>query len=199
MFRSRAIRSLLVLGLLAVPVVAYAQARVFHVRQGGGSRIAFVSDAPLETINGVSSSLTGTINVDPSNLSTASGRLEVPVNSLRTGVALRDEHLHGPNWLDAGRFPTAVFEITSVEGASSLTPNEEARVTVVGRFTLHGQTRTVRARTRVKLVTGDGPDHLRARARFSINLPDFGVSVPALVRAKVSDTITVNINLRAPI
>ena len=130
-------------------------------------------------------------------LEDASGRIEVPVSSLDTGVDLRDEHLHGSGWLDAARFPTAVFEITGVEGATALQPDVEARVTVVGRFTLHGQTRPVRAETRVKLVTTEGPQHLRVRSRFTVNLPSYGVTVPALVRAKVSDNITVNVTLRA--
>lgn len=195
MTRARALRSLLALSLLAIPVVAYAQARTFTV--GSGSRVAFTSSAPLETISGTSSSLRGSLSVNPASLSSASGRIEVPVRSLRTGLDLRDEHLHGDGWLDAGRYPNAVFELDSVEGATALVPNQEARVTVVGRFTLHGQTRTVRAETRVKLVTGDGPDSLRIRSRFNVSLPDYGVSVPALVRAKVSDTITVNITLRA--
>ena len=195
MTRFRALRSLLVLSLLAIPVVAYAQARTFTV--GSGSRISFTSTAPLETINGTSSRVSGTLSVNPSNLSSVSGRIEVPVSSLDTGVDLRDEHLHGSGWLDAARFPTAVFEITGVEGATALQPDVEARVTVVGRFTLHGQTRPVRAETRVKLVTTEGPQHLRVRSRFTVNLPSYGVTVPALVRAKVSDTITVNVTLRA--
>jgi len=195
MTRFRALRSLLVLSLLAIPVVAYAQARTFTV--GSGSRISFTSAAPLETINGTSSRVSGTLSVNPSNLSSVSGRIEVPVSSLDTGVDLRDEHLHGSGWLDAARFPTAVFEITGVEGATALQPDVEARVTVVGRFTLHGQTRPVRAETRVKLVTTEGPQHLRVRSRFTVNLPSYGVTVPALVRAKVSDNITVNVTLRA--
>jgi polyisoprenoid-binding protein YceI len=195
MTRARALRSFLVLSLLAIPVVAYAQARTFTI--GSGSRVAFTSNAPLETINGTSSTVRGSVSVNPANLGSVSGRLEVPIRTLRTGLDLRDEHLHGDGWLDAARFPNAVFEIDSVQGASSLTPNVEARVTVVGRFTLHGQTHPIRAESRVKLVTGEGPDQLRVRSRFTVNLPQYGVSVPALVRAKVSDNITVNITLRA--
>lgn len=195
MTRHSALRSLLVLSLLAIPVVAYAQARTFTV--GAGSRIGFRSVAPLETINGASSRVTGSVSVNPANLSTARGRIEVPISSLRTGESLRDDHLHSAQWLNAPSFPTAVFEITGVEGASSLTPDEEVRVTVVGRFTLHGQTRNVRAETRVKLVTNDGPQYLSVRSRFNVNLPDYGVTVPAVVRAKVSDTINVTITLRA--
>lgn len=195
MTRFRALRSLLVLTLLAIPVVAYAQARTFTV--GSGSRIGFRSVAPLETISGASSRVSGSVSMNPSNLANASGRIQVPVSSLRTGVPLRDEHLHSSAWLDAARFPTAVFEITGVEGARSLTPDVEARVTVVGTFTLHGQTHNVRAETRVKLVTTEGAHYLSVRSRFNVNLPQYGITVPALVRAKVADTINVTVTLRA--
>lgn len=189
-----------------LPDVADAQARRFRIRDDGGSRITFVSDAPLETINGVSSRVYGEVTFDPANLSSARGRVEVPVASLRTGIDLRDEHLRSDTWLDAEAHPQAVFEITGVEGASSLRPNQEARLTVNGRFTLHGVTRRVRARARVKWIPlteemrgtpGINGDVLRVRARFTVRLSDFGVEVPAVVRLKVSNEIIVTANLRA--
>jgi len=43
-------------------------------------------------------------------------------------------------------------------------------------------------------ITGDV---LRGRARFTVQLSDFGIDVPAVVRLKVSNEITVTVNLRA--
>ncbi len=185
---------------------AAAQARRFRIRDDGGSRVTFVSDAPLETINGVSSRVRGEITFDPGNLSSVRGRVEVPVASLRTGIDLRDEHLRSDAWLDAEQHPRAVFEITGVEGASRLRPNQEVRLTIRGRFTIHGVTRRVTARARVKWIPlteemraapGIDGDVLRVRARFRIRLTDFGVEVPTVVRLKVSNEITVTANLRA--
>lgn len=134
------------------PLAARAQARTFVIRNDGGSRIQFVSDAPLETITGVSSHVTGELSVDPQNLATARGRVNVQIASIRTGIDLRDEHLRADNWLDAGRYPQAVFEITGVEGASTLPPNEMQRLRLRGRFTLHGVTREIVAEAQVRLV-----------------------------------------------
>lgn len=179
--------------LIAVmaPLGVYAQARTMAVT-GSAS---FVSDAPLETIRGRSSRVSGSVNFDPSNLSSASGTVQIPVSSINTGVALRDQHLRGSDWLDAANHPNITFTLQSVEGASSLTPDQEARVTLRGTINVHGVARPARARARVKLISESNT--LRVRARFTVNLPAHGVTVPALVRAKVSDEITVNVNLTA--
>lgn len=190
--------------LLAAPV-ANAQSRTFDIRNDGGSRIQFVSDAPLETITGVSSHVTGEVTFDPTDLRSVRGRVAVRVATIRTGVDLRDEHLRGSGWLDATAYPEATIDITSIEGATSLRAGEMARVTVVGRFTLHGHSRDIRAAAQVRLVPVtdemraahiDG-DALRVQASFSLRLEDFGVSIPAIVALKVAPTIEVNVTLRA--
>jgi polyisoprenoid-binding protein YceI len=194
------------LGLgLTLTTAASAQSRSFAVRNDGGSRIQFVSDAPLETITGVSSHVTGDLQVDPANLSSARGTIRVRIATLRTGIDLRDEHLRAENWLDANRYPDATFEITGVEGAQRLEPNQPTRVRLRGRFSLHGVTRDVVANATVRFVPLDDElraaringDVVRGQANFTIRLEDYNVSVPAIVRLKVANEIRVNVTLRA--
>ncbi len=198
MVSKKTFKALAIAMVLAVPAVALAQAKRFDVHASGGSRISFESDAPLETITGVTSSVTGQINVDPANLTSISGRIEVPVASLRTGVDLRDEHLRGANWLDAQRFPHAVFEITGVQGPRALRVGQRTRLRIRGRFTLHGVTRDLTAPAEVTYRAGENGEAptIVARTSFSVNLPQHGVSVPALVRLKVSDEIAVRVSVR---
>lgn len=170
---------------------ADAQARSFSIQR---ARTTFTSRAQLETINGVSTRASGSFSVDPSNLSSASGTITVPVASIRTGIDERDEHLRGSDWLDAGSHPNASFEITGVRGASSLTADQDTNLQVTGRFTIHGQTHDVTARVRAKW---DGSNGFRLRARFTIELDDYGVSIPSVVRAKVSNEISIQIDIRA--
>ena len=183
----------LAFGLLALggTSLAEAQARDFGVSRG---RATFRSVASLETINGVSNSLTGSISLNPANLAATRGTLTVPISSIRTGIDLRDEHLRGSDWLDAAAHPNATFEITGVEGATSMTANQEAQFTLIGRFTLHGQTKNVRARVRARW---DGSGGIRGRATFSIQLSDYNVTINRLVQEKVSNTIAITIDVRA--
>jgi polyisoprenoid-binding protein YceI len=180
------------------PTSAGAQARTFEV-QRGESRIQWISDAPLERITGVNNAVHGSLEVDPQNLASARGSVHVDIAQMRTGIDLRDEHLRGPDWLDAGSHPRATLEITGVEGATSLTPNEVQRVTLRGRFTLHGVTRDVSTQAQIRLIpaSGDTPMLIRAQASFGIELSDYGVSISAPVRLKVSNQIRINVTIRA--
>jgi polyisoprenoid-binding protein YceI len=185
------------------PSLSSAQAREFRV--SSGSRMQFVSDAPLERITGVSTNVQGTLTIDPQNVGASRGSVQVPISSIRTGLDLRDEHLHGSGWLDAGRFPNASLEITAVEGATALAAGAVTRLTIRGRFTVHGVTRDVVAQAQVRWIPasdelraqGITGDLIRGQATFTVNLPDHDVSVNPLVRLKVSDTIRVNITIRA--
>lgn len=177
---------------------AAAQTRTYEV-QRGESRIQWVSDAPLERVTGVTTAVHGTLQIDPQDLSSARGTVHVDVAEMRTGIDLRDEHLRGPDWLDAGSHPRATLEITGVEGASQLRPNEVQRVTIRGRFSLHGVTREISAETQIRLIpaTGDAPMLIRAQASFDIQLSDYQVSISAPVRLKVANQIRINITIRA--
>lgn len=170
---------------------ASAQSRSFVVQR---ARTTFTSTAQLETINGLSDRASGSFSVDPANLSSVSGTLSVPIASLRTGIDERDAHLHGADWLNAEAHPDATFQIASVQGARSLSANEDANLDITGRFTINGRTRTVRARVRAKW---DGATGFRLRARFSIELDEYGISIPSVVQAKVANEITIQIDIRA--
>lgn len=185
-------RQLLIPALvLATAAIASADTLEMQIRR---ARVSFKSEAPLETINGRTSQASGTFRIDPSNLAATRGTITVPVASLRTGIDLRDEHLRGEDWLDAGSHPNATFEITGVTGASSLSANEDANVTVRGNFTIHGVTKPVTARTRVQW---DGGTRVRGRAQFTVKLDEHGVDIPSIVQAKVSNEITVRIDFQA--
>lgn len=157
------------------------------------SRVQFVSDAPLEKITGVGHALKGDVEFDPGNIAATSGRVELTVASIRTNIDLRDEHLRGPDWLDAKKFPTIKFEIKKVEGAASLTPDTPVEVKVHGKLTMHGVTRDETAAATVRWVQSEG---IRLQAQFKVNLTNYKVSVPALVRLKVSDEIGLNVMLK---
>ena len=128
--------------------------------------------------------IAGKLNFDPANPAAMSVEATVDPNSLETDFPLDepdfDAELTGPQWLDAGRFPTITFKSTKVEPTGANT----AKVT--GDFTLHGVTRplTLDATFNGGYAAG-GMDPSGARIGFSaqgkIKRSDFGVSygVPA--------------------
>jgi polyisoprenoid-binding protein YceI len=187
----------------ALPIVTHgmasAQAKTFKVEEGGESRIQFVSDAPLERFTGTSSKLSGEIKLDPAKASQTKGEIKVAIPSIKTGIALRDEHLQGENWLDGKKFPDAKFVIGKVTGLEALKPGVAADVKVQGKFTLHGVTKDVTATAKVRLIPAEAgkPESLRVQASFPVKLEDHKVSIPSIVALKVAPELKVNVDLLA--
>ncbi len=182
---------------LAAPALSRAESITYVIRDDGKSGATFVSDAPLETMTGKTKKVTGTLEVDPADISKTKGSFKVPVVSLRTGNDLRDEHLQGDGWLDAKKHPHIQFEITEVvigkKDAKELKKNKETKVQVKGNFTAHGITKPVTTKGTVKW-TDDG---LRIKSNFVANLEDHQISVPAIVRLKVANEMAVSVDLVA--
>jgi len=189
--------SVIVAACLVLPVAAEADATTYRVRADGKSRVEFESDAPLETMTGKSSKVSGSLTVDPSDITKTTGSFKVPVKSLRTGNDLRDEHLQGDGWLNAKKNPNIHFEIAEVvlgkKGPKELKQGKDTKVTVKGKFTAHGVTQMV---TTSGTVNWSG-DSLRIKASFTAKLEDHQISVPSIVRLKVSNDIAVSVDLRA--
>ena len=76
----------LVVGLCVwLPVLARAEAKTFQIAGGSQSKATFVSDAPLETMTGTTNKVTGTLTVDPVDITQTKGTFRVSVKSLDTG------------------------------------------------------------------------------------------------------------------
>ena len=64
----------LVVGLCTLlPALAQADAKTFQVK---GAKAKFISDAPLETMVGTTDKVSGTLTVDPSDISKTTGKFK---------------------------------------------------------------------------------------------------------------------------
>ncbi len=115
-----------------------------HVRAGSykvepeHTQIGFtVSHMGFSDYSGRFTGVAGSLALDPK--APAGARLDVtaPVASVSTTSAKLDDELRGPDWLDAGRFPTVRFRSTRVA------PDGPGRARIEGELTLHGVTRPV--------------------------------------------------------
>ena len=141
---------------MAAPGVSYADATTYLVG-GGNGKATFVSDAPLETMTGKTNKVTGTLTVDPTDITTTTGKFKAPVKSLRTGNDLRDEHLQGDGWLDAKKNPFIHFDITEVvlgkKGNKELKQGKDTKVQVNGKL-----------RSRFQISTDSDEETIKERA-----------------------------------
>jgi polyisoprenoid-binding protein YceI len=114
----------------------------------------------------------GSVRVDPKDLTSASVDVEIDAASIDTGVGDRDKHLRTPDFLDVERFPKLRFKSGKVERVS----DESYRVH--GSLTIRDVSRDVVLEVEYNGQAKDPWGNTRAAmtAKTSINRPDFGLT-----------------------
>src|SRR5579862_7319105 len=162
------------------------------------AQITALSETDVETITTNTKVVAGVLGFDKAKGS-AMVRLAVPVDQLRTGIDLRDEHVRSAGWLDAGQFKTIEFQSTKV------TKKDDKNWTVEGTFKMHGVTKPVTVDVTLREIPleliqkahwGETPG-LGFTTKFKLKLSDYGVKIPEVAAAKVSDELTLSIDLVA--
>jgi polyisoprenoid-binding protein YceI len=94
------------------------------------------------------------------------------VASIDTNNPDRDEHLRGPDFFDAERWPTITFESTGIEHV------EGGTYRVTGDLTIKGVTREVEVEANVEGAAVDpwGKDRVGVAVRGSIDRTEFGLT-----------------------
>jgi polyisoprenoid-binding protein YceI len=188
-----AVIALVAVAMVPAPLYAVDSTYYFGV-SGQRTNITFESATDFEIILGSTNMLSGWVRADFKD-GTGEVSLSVPVDSLRTGIDLRDEHMRSPMWLDAGKYPEITFT------ASEVRRNADGVWQAGGTFTLHGVSREISVPVEVREIPADlaaragleTGDWLRVSASFPVKLSDFGVKIPDMAAAKVNDTWNVRV------
>lgn len=127
----------------------------------------------VSTVRGQFMNYSGWFEVDSDNPSDASGEVTVDIQSITTGVDMRDDHLRSSDFFEAGTHPQMVYRLTSIErtGEESFTAN--------GELTVRGNTRPLTLRGtlegEVPNPMGEGR-RVGVSAEGEINRMDFGLN-----------------------
>jgi len=199
-------KKMMILAVLLVSAAAAAQeTKTFYVNdERGRDVVTFISKAPLETIVGKTSDAKGYVDVDINNVKSAtSGKFEVDLASLKTGIDMRDGHMR-EQYLQTDKFPKAVFELTRVVEASNniFEDQKPARIVVEGNFTIHGVTKALSIPLTITYFKESEStknrlpgDLLHIEGTFDVLLSDHNIERPQFVILKLDDKQKVNIDL----
>lgn len=166
----------------------------------GVNNVVFKTDAPLESINGTASGISGKVTFDPQDPGAVTGKIIVAASSLHVGNPMQKEHLHGANWMDVTKYPEITFEVVSAKNVKT-----EADITtadVTGKMTIKGVTKEIIAPVKMtylkdKLglrVPNQKGDLLVLRSNFTVKRSDFGIGGPKM-EEKVANDIELNLSL----
>ena len=170
----------------------------------GKNQIRFVSSAPLEEIHGTASEISGALKLDPANLEGMTGKIEVQVASMETGIEKRDEHLHSADWLDEEQFPVIGFDIAGLKDVSVEAGEDRAVIKglAMGTFSLHGVDKEIEIPFEATYLLASEQTKKRAlgdffvvKGEFEIALKDFDIAgARGLVGNRVGKKIDLKTN-----
>lgn len=179
---------------LAAPVT-YAVEQDMH----SANEASFTSKAAIVKFMGRTGKISGEAKLDPADVAKASGRVVVDLNSLDTGIELRNEHMRGT--LESAKFPQAVFTFKEVKvPGNKLVPNQVVTGTAKGTMTIHGVTKNLTAPVEMTLLPEEDPKYragnwVHVASKFRIKMTDYGMTLPkGVLGIKVADDLDIAID-----
>jgi polyisoprenoid-binding protein YceI len=150
----------------------------------------------ISTVKGRFGEISGSLQFDGRNLTTASAEAIIDVTSITTNEPQRDAHLRSPDFFHADEYPMLTFRSSGVEHVEA----DEYRV--MGDLTIRGTTlQVVLDVTYAGQITDpNGAQRAGFNAATTINRKDYGLNWNALLEAGgavVGDKVNVSLHIAA--
>lgn len=166
------------------------------------NEVTFTSRAPLVRMVGRTSQVSGIADIDLNDITKSTGRFDVPLATLETGIKMRDGHMREA--LNTEQFPMAQFVVKKISAATiRVSPEQPHEVDVDGTLTIRGVTRDIRVPATIvyypenKDVRAPG-EWVMLSTAFKIKLTDYEVPLGAkILGPKVANEVTIAIDAMA--
>ncbi len=164
--------------LLCVSVLAVNA----QMLKGKETNVQFFSETPMENISATNKYVV--LMLKPS-----SNALQILVHNkgFTFEKPLMQEHFH-ENYMETEKFPESKFVGNIIEKVD-YTKDGETAVTAKGKLTIHGVTKDVEIKGKIKIVNGV----VSLEAKFPVKVADYGIQVPSLVTEKIAEVVEVTV------
>lgn len=175
MFKKNAI---LLMAFVTAVSLSFAQDK-FYTKTG---KISFYSKAPLEEIDGKNKTVTAVLD-------SKSGAMQfaVQMKGFEFEKQLMEQHFN-ENYVESDTYPKSEFRGSIANNAEiNYSKDGSYAVKVKGKLTMHGITQDVESTGVLKISSGN----INASSTFNVLLSDYKISIPSLVKDKVSNSIKI--------
>ncbi|MEO8771306.1 MAG: YceI family protein [Ferruginibacter sp.] len=146
--------------------------------------ISFYSKASIENIAADNSQVMSTLDL-------ASGQLQfsILIKAFHFKKSLMEEHFN-ENYMESDKFPKATFKGNIKDLKIDLTKDGSYPVSVTGDMMIHGVTKNITSPGTIIVKGGVATGN----ATFKIKLADYKVSIPAVVKDNISETVDITVS-----
>ncbi|MBK9254884.1 MAG: YceI family protein [Saprospiraceae bacterium] len=168
--------------MMLIIFIAQISAQKYFTKTGN---ISFYSNTPMEKIEGHSKSASCVLD-----MSTGKMEFAVLVKGFQFEKALMQEHFN-ENYMESTKFPKAVFKGQIADHSSiDIAKNGKYNVKVAGQLTIHGVMKDITTDAVINVNNGK----LESSATFNVDVADFGISIPSLVKDNIAKSIKIAVN-----
>ncbi|MGZ3722081.1 MAG: YceI family protein [Bdellovibrionales bacterium] len=162
-----------------------------------GETVEFSAKSNLSAIeiNGSSKDSTGTVKLSEGSngMTLETLKIVIPVNSLSTGIAIRDHHMKEKIFKsDDGRFPDVTFESSKSACEKSA---EGFTCQAKGLVSMHGKSHSAT----IPVALSKKGDEFLAKANFDLALTDFGIEPPTHFGVAIENAVGIKTVYRGKI
>ena len=147
--------------------------------------IDFFSSTPIEDIKAINKQVSCVLDRNNGQFA-----FHVPIKAFTFKNALMQEHFN-ESYLESDVYPKAVFK-GKVLGWNNIELSKDSlEVFIEGDLTMHGETNQIKQSGAMWLSSGS----IRGECVFNVNLVDYNVKVPKIVRENIAEIIKVNVSV----
>jgi len=158
------------------------QAQKYYTKNGN---ISFFSKTSMENIKADNNQVMSVLNSQTGEL-----QFSLLIKSFHFEKALMEEHFN-ENYMESDKFPKAGFKGTITDMSRvSFSTDGLYTVPVSGEMTLHGVTKKINT-TGIFTVKGG---KISATSKFFIKISEYNISIPALVKDNIAESVEVTVN-----
>ncbi|MFT5257411.1 MAG: polyisoprenoid-binding protein YceI [Arenicella sp.] len=156
--------------------LANAQER-FLTKKG---MISFFSETPIENIKAENNQVLSIVDLSKGQMAIA-----ILMKSFMFEKALMQEHFN-ENYVESDKYPKATFKGNLLD-FDEITKSE-VTIVIKGNLTIHGITKEMT----IEALTKKTAEHIEMAGDFFIDLADFDVKIPSIVKNNISEKIKVS-------
>jgi polyisoprenoid-binding protein YceI len=155
------------------------------------TKVTFLVDAFMHKVHGTASLVRGEVRFDAAG--SASGEIVVDATTAQTGSEGRDKDMH-VKVLESAKFKEIVLAVDGFEG--SFDPAAPSKVTVKGRFRIHGAEHPVTIEMSLQPETAGAEKRLAATGAFTVPYVEWGLKDPSKAFLRVGKVAEVSLDAR---
>lgn len=177
---------LLIFPVLALMLALFSNAEQKTTYRTKKGKVIFQSAAPHEIIQASSDNLMGLLNPQKKTF-----RFGISMNSFMGFNSPKQQEHFNENYIESDQFPKAVFVGKIVENIDVSVPGTY-KIRAKGKLLLHG----VQVPKTIKCKMIVQPQFITIKSKFGLTLNEFGMRVPGVIKNKLAEDITVNVNVK---